>query len=232
MKKLIKSRTVLIFSFILLVLGLLASIPVYNLTNFNDHLDAFSSHIKNGDRDRAERSLEQLKADYNYLVDMKLRYFADNIWFADNTLYQVAVAYLSDDCDRVENLLKANRDDYRAAYFSGLCKYKLFKAAYQRARTSKEKKEILSRASDRMTPDFERCVKEGPGIDKNFNCSYDYDRVSNPEDLQAGFETPPAGPKYILGIPAGKPGDKPGPKNPLGRKPDDGAGSGDLKKGG
>jgi hypothetical protein len=230
--KMFGSRKGLILGLVITLFAMFLSVPLYNLANFNYHLDDFSAHIKNGDSDGAERSLEQLRSDYNYLVDMKLRYFADNYWFADTFLHETSIAYLNDDCDLVERLLDGHGDDYRSAFFAGLCKYKLFKEAYRQAKTDKEKNEILDRASERITPDFEKCVKDGPGIDKNFNCSFDYDMVSDPDALKSGFEIPIVGPRFVLGIPVVGRGGKPGTKAPLGQKPDDTPGSGNLKKGG
>ena len=233
MRNLVKSRMALFIGFVLAILSLFLALPMYNLANFNEHLDSFSSHIKNDDRLSAEKSLEQLKSDYNYLVDMKLRYFADNYWLTDTFLYEARLAYLADDCDRTASLLEGHEDDYRAVYLVGLCKLKLYQAAYQKAKTPNEKTDISNRASEALMIDFGRCVKDGPGIEKNFDCSFDYDLVSNPEALQDVLENSPPGPKFILGIPIdGIPGKKPGLKNPLDSKPQDGAGRGNLQRGG
>lgn len=232
MRRLILNRTVLLIGFVVLVLALLMSFPLYNLANFNNHLDEFSSHIKNNDRDSAEKSFKQLKADYNYLTDLKLRYFADNYWFAETFLYESALAYLNEDCDLVEKLLHGHEDDYRAAYLSGLCKFRLFQAAYQAAKKDKDKTEIQERAKDRILPDFERCVKDGPGIEKNFNCSFDYDLVSNPESFKDALQNPRTGPKYILGIPKDNSQGPRVPRGPLNRRPGEGSGSNDQKRGG
>ncbi len=234
MLKRLRSRVAVIVGFMLVTLSLLISVPLSNMANLNDHLDMFSSCIKNGDKDGAEKALKQLKADYNYLADMKLRYFADNFWFADVFLYEADIAYLAEDYDRVEKLLSGHENDYRAAYLAGLYKYRLFQSASQKAKTEKVKKEILSRAMERTMPDFEKCVKDGLGIVSNFNCSFDYDLVSNPESIKNALQNPKSGPKFILGIPAipSGSGQKPGQKSPLDQKPGFGAGSNDPKKGG
>lgn len=234
MRKMVLSRTFVVVGFIIMVAFLLTSIPMHNLANFNNHLDTFSAHIKNNDKDSAEKSFERLKTDYNYLIDMKLRYLADNFWFADTFLYEAMIAYLAEDFDKVEKLLAGHEDDYRASYLAGLYKYRLFQTAYQKAKTNSEKSEIQERATERILPDFEKCVKEGPGIDKNFNCSFDYDLISSPESFKKALENPRSGPKFVLGVPKdGLPSKKVGPKGPLNRRPGEfGAGSRDPKKGG
>lgn len=233
MRSLFISRMLVIAGFVLMICLLLMSVVFYTLANFNEHLDLFSSSIKNQDRIASEKSFRQLETDYEYLTDFKLRYLADRVWFNETHLYKAVQAYLAEDCDKVDELLRGHEDDYRASYLAGLCKFRLFQAAYQRAKTNKEKADIQARAMERILPDFERCVKEGPGIEKNFNCSFDYDLVSDPKNFKNALENPRSGPPIILGVPGDSPGNQPGMKNPLDRNPNDqGAGSNNPKRGG
>ena len=192
----------------------LLSFPVSWLADYKIHLNYFSHGVKNYDQDEAQRGLETLKQDYNRFVKWRLRYPADKFLFAKMHLYEAAVSVLNEDYEKVEKEDLKDRESWEVSYILGISKFWTLHAAFQEAMLKKDKKKmdlILEIMLEQVRPDFEKCVKDGPGPVENFNCSYDYDLISNPNAAMRVLMSPKSKIKYILGQDGDKPGQGKGP---------------------
>jgi len=159
-----------------------------DLSVFYGHFNSFSYSVRNYDRDEAVQGLENLKSDYGVFSSWKLRYFADRYFFNETYRYEAAVSILNENFEKAVNEdLKNREDDYYASYMLGIAKFKILHIAFQQAMAKKDKKQmaaILGLVLKQVRPDFEKCVKNGPGPAGNFNCSFDYDITSDPKSTQ------------------------------------------------
>ncbi len=207
--------------FILSVLVLGASFLASDLSVFFSHLNSFSYSVRNHDRDEAVQGLENLKSDYNVFSSRKLQYFADRWLFNKMYRYEAAVSILNENFEKVLNEdLKNRDDDYYVSYMRGIAEFKILRIAFQQAMAKKDKKQMAAihkLVLERARPHFEKCVKEGPGPAKNFNCSYDYDITSNSSAAMKALMSQEPEPQYILAPPS--PADKE-KKSPGGKEPD------------
>jgi len=193
--------------FVFAVLSFVVSFPASGLSVFYGHLNSFSYGVRNYDRDEVEKGLKNLENDYNVFSGWKLRYFADRWLFDKMYRYEAAVSIVNEDYEKAEETLKDHGDDYYASYMLGIAKFKTLRPAFQQATAKKDKEQmaaILVLVLKEVSPDFEKCVKEGPGPADNFNCSFDYDLTSNPESALKALMSQKPVPQYVLGIPGGK----------------------------
>ena len=215
------------------ILSLVVANILSNLAGFNDHMNKFSSYLNNQDRQGAEKELNSLKVYYNYFARWKLRYFADRYLLPDMFLYEAAVLNLREEWEKVELNLENHQNDYRAGYLTGVAKFKSLKVGYNSEEAKKDQKvraNIVQMVLDQVKPYFEKCVKEGPGPEENFNCSYNYDLVSDPESVQKALQSQMPGPEFVLGRREGNRPDDGGSGEK--RLPDSSAGEGQPKRGG
>ena len=217
-----------IVGFVFILLFFAASFPASDLSVFYDHRNSFSYGVRNQDRDETDKGLENLKNDYNVFSGWRLQYFADRWFFNKMYQYEAAANILNEDFERAEELLKNHEDDYYASYMLGIAKFKTLHFAYQQAMLEKDKKQmsaILNFVLEKVRPDFERCVRQGPGPADNFNCSFNYDLTSDPASAQKSLQSQKPKPRYVLGSPDGRlpvSGDEePGEKESPGLNPDE-----------
>lgn len=226
--------------FIFVVLFFIVSFLAADVGKFYSHLHLFSHSVRNYDRDEAGKGLENLKNDYNVFSTRKLQYFADQFLFDKMYRYEAAVSILNEDYEKAEREdLRGHEDDYYGSYMLGIAKFKALHPAFQQAMAKKNKKQmaaILDLILKEVKPDFEKCVKNGPGPVGNFNCSFDYDLTSDPESALKALMSQKPMPKFILALPDGKDkkpgGKKPDKKGPPALSPDEkkDAGQGGAKK--
>jgi len=204
-----KSRIGLTVSLLIAIMLLLFSFPVSWLADYNSHRNQFSHAVKSYDRDEAQKGLEILKEDYRHFVKWKLGYFADRFLFNKMYQYEAGVSVLNEDYEKVGKVDLKNHEDWEASYILAVSKFWALHAAYQEAMLKKNRatmKKILGIVLEDVRADFEKCVKEGPGPDKNFNCSFDYDMTSDPYSAVRALANPKPQIKYILGTEGDNPG--------------------------
>jgi len=238
MKTKTRSSAGLVTGFIFSIFLFFISFPVSWLGEYYNHLNQFSLGVKNYDRDEAINGLENLKEDYNRFARWKFQYLSDKFLFSEMHLYEASVSLLNEDYEKAEKEDLKNRNGWQVSYFSGISKFWVLHAAYQEAMVKKDKKNmalILGMVIEEVKSDFEKCVRECPGPVENFNCSFNYDLVSNPKSAVQALANPKPEIKYILGSPGGdeskEDGKEPGKKNPIssdGKEPSQG---GTKKKG-
>jgi hypothetical protein len=198
---------------IIVIVFLLGAFISYQLRGFSQTFNRFSVSVKNYDRNKTTEELENLRAYYSYFSKWHLRYFADRFLLKDMYYYEAIDLALREDYEGAGNRVKDKLDDYRASYLTGIVKFKLLRASYHSEAVKKDpeaKKKIEEMVLDQVNPDFRRCLEVGPSVEKNFNCSYNFDVTSNPEAIKKALEG--IGPKgeFILGFPRGNDGNQPG----------------------
>ena len=234
MAKQMKKRSgyrMLVFCLVLVVLSLGSANILSNLAGFYGHMNQFNLHVKNHDGEEAQKELNNLRAYYNYFSGWKLGYFADRFLLSDMFLYEAETSVLNEDCEKAIAILADHQDDYRAINLTSICKFKALYSAYHSEAVQKDKKQkenILKIVLDEVKLGFKLCVEKGPGPEKNFNCSYNYDLVSDPESAQKALESQMPGPEFVLG----RSGKEPGKAGPGEKRLEPDAGQGQIQKGG
>ncbi len=200
----LKTKKVGIYSvlgFVLVLLLFFASYPIYLVADFYEHLEQFNHSIKNGDRNWANDNLEKIKKDYGKFTDWRLRGLADKLLFHDMHLYEAEVSALNEDYEKVEKEDLKDRQGWRESYLLGTSRFGMLQNAYQSAMVSGNRAKmalILGIVIERVASDFERCVKEGPGPVDNFNCSFNYDLLTDSKTASRSLANPKPKPRYIL----------------------------------
>jgi len=233
-KKESKNRGFKRLFFGLIFVGFLVVIAAisYRLSGFYGHLDRFNLYVEDYDGRGAQKELGNLKAYHQYFSNWKLGYFADRFLLPKMHIYEAETAILNDDCDKAFSALEDHQDDFEALNLKGICQFKVLYEAYSSAAVRKDPKlkdVLVQRVVSEVAPTFKACVENGPGPETNFNCSYNYDLVSNPRSAQSALEGKMPGPKLVLGR-SGQ-SQQPGKSGPGDRRLDPGpAGQGQLQR--
>lgn len=188
---------------------LAVELPSYVLSNFYYHLDAFSSHVKNKDQELAKKEREGFNYFYNLGWRWRLGWLTDKYLFNDTVLYDAAYDILLGDNTTAIDRLKNVKNNYLADHITGIARFRDWQAKYAEGKSDASKRAVLNQATEEVSRDFERAIKNGP--DSNFDDRFNYDLVSKKELLQTAFTAKKPPVKFILGFKgqgSPKPGDK------------------------
>lgn len=215
--RLSKSARLLGLAGAMIVLLALAFV-LHTWSGFREHFHNFSFHVKNADKEYAQKELDNLRHDHQLLTRWKLGYWADQYLFSQMFLYEAELALLAEDYEKVIEILKDRQDESLALHLTGIAKFRLLQAAFQKEKTDGGREKLVDRALEEVRPHFEKAVKNGPGPSLAFDYSFNYDLLSNRDSARTALKNPQPVIVYVLGREPGQSGDKSDRKGALKEK--------------
>src|SRR3989344_4131031 len=184
--------------FILVLFAVVVCVPSFTIVEFSKHIKLLNLYVKIGDSAGTKRELEQIHYFYALSGRWKVQWLADTYFFGDTPFYQVAYVALTEDWEKVKDMLKNKLDDPRS-YPYGIAKFRQVQAEY---RATKKIEAPLNFVMTEVREDFERDLRNCLKVSEYLKCwdrVFNYDLAGNKKDAEEALRQPKMPPEYILG---------------------------------